>query len=302
MKIKLISYILLFLSVVWLVKIIYESSLSLNYNQIQLKSGYLLISFICILFFLLLNSLNYHFLSRFYKIETSFRQNSLVYLKSYLSLYLPGKIGLLLARIMNHNKNDKKIEITGIYFIESIIGMLSSVFVAVGVIIDFYSWYYFTFIVIGMLLILHPKILIIFTKILRKIVKSSDSNYIEHKHSYFLFCIIFTINSVKWLLFGLGLNLVIIGIADIHIDPIYIVSGYSASSILAMFAVFSPSGIGVMEVSLSYIYALKMPMEFAVLFSIVFRIWKIVSELILVPILIYLIKNYNFLDYKETKV
>ena len=65
---------------------------------------------------------------------------------------------------------------------------------------------------------------------------------------------------------------------------LYAAGIYGISCIIGILAIFAPSGIGVREGIMVLGLGLVMPSEYAVIISIVSRLWMSVSELILIGI------------------
>ena len=65
---------------------------------------------------------------------------------------------------------------------------------------------------------------------------------------------------------------------------LYAAGIYGISCIIGILAIFAPSGIGVREGIMVLGLGLVMPSEYAVIISIVSRLWMSVSELVLIGI------------------
>ena len=90
---------------------------------------------------------------------------------------------------------------------------------------------------------------------------------------------------VNWLVLGMGMYLLTCSIFPVPAQQFLYVSGiYGLSRIIGILAVFAPSGIGVSEGILLVGLQLIMPEEYAVIISIISRLWVTISELSLVGI------------------
>ena len=104
---------------------------------------------------------------------------------------------------------------------------------------------------------------------------------------------------LNWIVLGLGIYMLTCSVYPVSVDKFLYVSGiYGLSRIIGILAVFAPSGIGVSEGILLVGLMLIMPEEYAVVISIISRLWVTVSELALVAAA-YLIKYIAKIKKKQ---
>ena len=89
----------------------------------------------------------------------------------------------------------------------------------------------------------------------------------------------------NWVIVGVGFYMLTCSIYPIPMSEMLYSAGiFGLSCIIGILAIFAPSGLGVREGILVLGLGLIMPEEYAVLISIVSRLWMTVSELALIGI------------------
>ena len=87
---------------------------------------------------------------------------------------------------------------------------------------------------------------------------------------------------LNWMAYGFGFYMLICSICPVPLSRCLYVSGlYGLSCIAGILAVFSPSGIGVREGILAVGLGVIMDTNYAMIISIVARLWAVLLELVL---------------------
>ena len=124
---------------------------------------------------------------------------------------------------------------------------------------------------------IHPKIINFFLGILQKITKK---NNLKIPITYVQMLKVVVLFILNWIVLGIGFYMVAYAIYPLSLNYMLYVAGvFGLSVIIGILAIFAPSGLGVREVILVFGLSLIMPKEYAVIISIVSRLWMTVSEL-----------------------
>lgn len=211
------------------------------------------------------------------------------YLYSILGKYIPGKVFMLLARIPAYEEEGKSIgKVTVCFFLENICTLLGAAFLFLVSLFFFpndvlgqYQWAA-VLLVIAFFICINPKIINFFLKYVEKIMKKDNLRIPITYGQMFKVVGLFIGN---WIIVGIGFYMLTCSIYQIPVSELLYVAGiFGVSCIIGILAVFAPSGIGVREGILVAGLQLIMPMEYAVVISIVSRLWMTVSELALIGI------------------
>ena len=211
------------------------------------------------------------------------------YLYSILGKYNPGKVFMLLARIPAYEEEGKSIgKVTICFFLENVCTILGAAFLFLISLFFFpndvlgeYQWAVILLIV-AFFICINPKIINFFLKFVEKILKKDNLRIPITYPQMFKVVGLFICN---WLIVGVGFSLLTSSIYQIPASEFLYVAGiYGISCIIGILAIFAPSGIGVREGLLVAGLSVVMPTEYAVIISIVSRLWITVSELTLIGI------------------
>ena len=136
--------------------------------------------------------------------------------------------------------------------------------------------------VIAFFICLNPKIINFFLGLVEKLIKKEDIRipftYPQMLKVVFLFIL-------NWMIVGTGFYILTCSMYQLPVSQLLFTGGiFGLSAIIGILAIFAPSGIGVREGIMVLGLGLIMPNEYAVIISIVSRLWMSVSELILIGI------------------
>jgi glycosyltransferase 2 family protein len=233
---------------------------------------------------LTINGNNYYLMLTNLGVPISRKQAISIWLKSNLSIYTPGKIGLLLTRLGYHKELNHDLDKIGFVILnESLLTILSSilvVFISSFLVIQTkFSISYYAYVLIAGLIIvlLNPysikKVQLMYSKIRKVPLKS-------YHLSYSCMFYVISFNFLKWILWGFASWWILNEMISISFFEIpYLLFTYCSASLIGVLAFFTPSGIGVMEVYTTELYSLIIPSTVAASFSILIRIWKVIGEI-----------------------
>ena len=211
------------------------------------------------------------------------------YLYSILGKYIPGKVFMLLARIPAYEEAGAPIrKVTICFFLENICTLLGAAFLFLVSLLFFpndlladYQWAAIALVVVFFICI-NPKIINFFLRILEKVIHKKDME-IPITYGEMIKVVLLFIGN--WVIVGIGFYMLTCSIYPIPMSEMLYSAGiFGLSCIIGILAIFAPSGLGVREGILVLGLGLIMPEEYAVLISIVSRLWMTVSELALIGI------------------
>ncbi len=211
------------------------------------------------------------------------------YLYSILGKYIPGKVFMLLARIPAYEEAGAPIrKVTICFFLENICTLLGAAFLFLVSLLFFpndlladYQWAAIALVVVFFICI-NPKIINFFLRILEKVIHKKDME-IPITYGEMIKVVLLFIGN--WVIVGIGFYMLTCSIYPIPMSEMLYSAGiFGLSCIIGILAIFAPSGLGVREGILVLGLGLIMPEEYAVIISIVSRLWMTVSELALIGI------------------
>lgn len=217
------------------------------------------------------------------------------YLYSILGKYIPGKVFMLLARVPAYKEAGVQVRrVTVCFFLENVCTLLGAAFLFLislfffpNELLNEYKWVTVGLIVLFFVCI-NPRIINFFLKYVEKFTKMQD---IQLSISYGQMLKIVLLFILNWLVAGAGFYMLSCSIYPIPASEFFYVAGiYGLSCIIGILAVFAPSGIGVREGIMLVGLRLIMPEEYAMIISIVSRLWQTVAELLLIGIVLVINK------------
>jgi len=231
-----------------------------------------------------------------------------IQLNSWLCKYIPGKLGTALMKVYLGNKegfSKKELFISTVY--ENILVILSNFIVGIPIVLIFFEKFssnqQYLILLIGVgcifvIILLTTRLLPFLIRIFFKIIKRGeiDNKYFLKKQKVGLILMLYIINIF---VFGFSLFLVITGFIDINWWHVfYVISAFAFANLIGILTVFVPAGLGVREGVLSLFLANIMPLEIAIIISIVSRLWLALIDLIIV----FLISAFKIKDFAAVKV
>ncbi len=99
---------------------------------------------------------------------------------------------------------------------------------------------------------------------------------------------------INWFIVGLGFYMLTNSIYHLPVSEMLYTGGiYGLAAIIGILSIFAPSGIGVREGILILGLSLVMPQEYAVIISVVSRLWSTIAELLLVMMAFIVNKGFE---------
>jgi uncharacterized membrane protein YbhN (UPF0104 family) len=233
------------------------------------------------------------------KIALSASETLQIWFYSQLGKYLPGKIWLFLGRVSyyaSRGKSKKSISVALYFEMVTVIVGGSLIFLAALLMFKeigpFYSgrqisWLVLAFIILAFIL-LHPRVL---QKILNWTLAQFKKEPIYLSISYSDILWILFVCIVAWVVGGIGFYLFVDSVYSVSSRYILFLTGALAiSSTLGLIAIFAPSGLGVREGALVYLFSFMMAAPVAVIISVLTRIWMTLIEIGLIGV-VYLVSK-----------
>lgn len=302
MSIKKIIFKILPWAIVAVVAYFFWKSLSKNYHKlgevdisfnIQAVIGILLFTAAVVVSGMLWSRL----LSRLASKPVSYRQGIRVHSASWVLKYVPGQVGSLINKLTWGVKNDiSKKTITTSFLYENVLTVFASIIVSIPVVWIFkdvlgdgLSMLIPLAVVIPLFVILYKPL---FYKLLnfgmsilkRKPFKSSD--FLPTKN-----ILLYTIGYLAPRVLN-GIGFVFIAISFLDIEPsMYLGLGatFVLASVVGLLAVFVPGGIGVREAVIVLLASMYLPVEQAIVLSLLARLYAIFADVGVA--IVYLIFN-----------
>lgn len=216
-----------------------------------------------------------------------YRDAVVSYLYSILGKYVPGKVFMLVSRLPAYAAEGASTgRVTVCFFLENVCTLLGAAFLALVSLLFFpddrlgeYKW-----IIVGMMaaffVLIHPHVI---NLLLRFIEKLSGRSGILVSIAYGQMLGVVFLFVLNWLVLGSGFYLLASSVYPLQLSLLPYVSGvFGLSTIIGILAFFAPSGIGVREGILVFGLGLVIPTEYAVLISVVSRLWTSLAELVLI--------------------
>lgn len=287
--IKVSKVIFLILVAVFLVRYFYRNYDDFKNLDVKINWAVFVLSiFFYFIYKYTLASL-WHYITKLNRCSITYSKAVTTYLYSILGKYIPGKVFMLLARVPAYEEEGAPIrKVTICFFLENICTLLGAAFLFLislfffpNELLNDYKWLTIGLVILFFICI-NPKIINFFLRILEKFIKKKD---LVIPISYGQMIKVVLLFICNWLVVGTGFYMLTCSIYPVPASEFLYVAGvYGLSCIIGILAVFAPSGIGVREGIMLLGLGLVMPSEYAMIISIVSRLWQTVAELILIGI------------------
>lgn len=286
---KIAKYVFLILVAVFLVRYFYKNFDDYKNLDVEINWGVFALAVLVYFIYKLTLASLWHYLTWLNDCSVRYSRAISAYLYSILGKYIPGKVFMLLARLPAYEEEKKSIgKVTVCFFLENICTLLGAAFLFLVSLFFFpndllkqYQWAAIL-LVIAFFICINPKIINFFLKFVEKFVKKANLR-IPITYGQMLKVVLLFIGN--WLIVGAGFYFLTCSLFPLPFSEMLYVAGiYGVSCVIGILAIFAPSGIGVREGILVAGLQLVMPVEYAVIISIVSRLWMTVSELVLIAI------------------
>lgn len=252
--------------------------------EFEIRVDALVLSMVVLAVYFLGRAWLWHFLTTRYRIDIPLKRSMGAWFLSQLGKYIPGKVFMYVGRLYYYAREGRSKTLFSLCFVvETMATILSSTVVVLVALAEAglpeLEPYEPVLLVALVLLVvsLHPVILGWFTNAGLRILGRSALEFIPRGRDTVLFVILYSLN---WLVFGFAFFLFINSIYRIGAEQIlYLAGAFSAASLIGMFSVFVPSGLGVREGVLILMLAPIVSVEAAIVISFASRLWFTATEL-----------------------
>ena len=226
----------------------------------------------------------WHFLTTRYRIDIPLRRAVGAWFLSQLGKYIPGKVFMYVGRLYYYAREGHSKTLFSLCFlVETMATILSSTAIVLIALAEAglpqlrpYEPVLMIALV-GLVVVLHPAVLRRLASWGLRMLGRSAIDFAPRGRDTALFVLLYSVN---WLVFGMAFFLFINSIYRIGAEHIlYLAGAFSAASLIGMFSVFVPSGLGVREGVLILMLAPIVTVEAAIVISFASRLWFTATEL-----------------------
>lgn len=245
----------------------------------------LVLSIICLVINLTISTYVWKKILSFFYVSLSFYQSYKIMSVSEMGKYIPGKVWRYLGQIYLGQKAGLPRSITFFSMV-----LLFVAYNLAGILVFIFSllfWQRFSPFLISALMFLFIVIslAIFYPPILNKVLKISfrlfKKEALAVKTGFGQILKTLLILIIDWIIFGIGVYLLINSFYSINFHQTVILCGIFAISVTSgILSFFVPAGLGVREGVLSYLLGLFIPVSMAILISLFMRAWIILGELV----------------------
>lgn len=229
----------------------------------------------------------WHYITKLNQCAIRYGKAVFAYIYSILGKYIPGKVFMLLARMPSYQEAGVQMQkVTICFFLENICTLLGAAFLFLISLFFFPNEVLeeYKLMTIGLIVLfficINPQIMNFFLHLVEKFTKMR-ALIIPIGYGQMLKVVLLFI--CNWLVVGVGFYILTCSIYPLPLAELLYVSGiYGLSCIAGILAVFAPSGIGVREGIMLMGLSLVMPEEYAMIISIISRLWQTIAELLLI--------------------
>ena len=303
---KLCKIVFLVLVVIFLVRY-FQKNID-DIKSIEFKINWLIFILSMLFFFMYKITLAslWHYITKLNQCSIKMGKAITAYLYSILGKYIPGKVFMLAARIPAYQENGVPMrKVTVCFFLENMCTLLGAAFLFLASLLLFPNdilkdYMYVTIIlIVAFFIMLNPKIINFFLKFIGKLMKKED---LEITISYPEMVKVVLLFIGNWVIVGMGFYMLVYSIYPIPFSQMLYSGGiFALGSIIGILAIFAPSGLGVREGIIVLGLTLIMPSEYAVIISIVSRLWATIAELILILLAFIITKVKKQIKKGNTK-
>ena len=266
---------------------------SVAHNLVNSNIGFLIIAFLTILLIYPEGALSWYIVLYKMGFKVGLLKAVRVWIISNTGRYIPGKIWQYIGRVELSKRE------LGIGRKEAVFSLLLEIFLvitAAGLVsvlalpvigVQNFNKGFIIFLLPAALILLHPKPANFILHLIAKFSKNRIN--ISYPLSFSQSLSIFPLYILNFLINGLALYFLIISLYGDHIDTnfnsIFTFSGFYAFSwAVGFLSFFAPGGLGVTEITLSYLLSFIMPLSLASTITILYRFLLAVAEFLIFSI------------------
>jgi glycosyltransferase 2 family protein len=269
---KIIKWAIALLILGFLINYLIKNINQVDWSLVSFNYLYLIIAIIIIIISYLFQSILWWLILR--KKGLKYSKAHKIYFSSLVGRYVPGKALLVITRILRCKKQGikKSTSFTSIILDLALYSLSAILLFIITLPNSIPKELTLPLIIIGILLLplIHPKILKFGINLGLKILKKPKIRFRMKFHNSLGLLLL---HIIRWFLLGIGTFFLLISFIQVPISLIYILPGILALSIvLGMLMILSPGGLGIREGLLVLLLTPYMPVELAILFSLISRI------------------------------
>lgn len=274
-KLKFVIPLIIFF---FLIRSVLSSSSSISDYLSDFSPGYLLLSFILMLFIYPEGAFIWNEVLKGLGINSKVKQTLPIWIISNTSRYIPGTVWQYIGRVqLSHTRLKfprKKVAFSLVY--EVLMALMAASFCASFSFLFIREEYIVLPFILTLfyLIILNKKSINVIFKIISKVRKIGYENSVTKTGSVFLLSVL------NFVLNGLALYFLILSING-HLNINFVLAAtafYSASWGIGFVSIFAPGGLGVTEVSLATLLSFFMPFPVASAISLMYRFLLTLAE------------------------
>jgi hypothetical protein len=282
---KIVVFSVILIIFFFLGKTLYRNFGEISLHEWSLKPAPLVLSFLFLVTNLTISSYVWKKILSFFHASPPFGQTFKIMFVSSMGKYIPGKVWQYLSQIYLGQKVGLPKSLTFFSMV-----LLFIVYNLAGLLLFLFSLFFwqkfppfliFAFLLIFVLIslvIFYPPIL---NKVLRILMHLFKKEALIVKVGFGQIVKILLILAVDWVIFGIGVYLLINSFYSINFNQTVILCGIFAISVISgILSFFVPAGLGVREGVQSYLLSLFIPVSMAILISLVMRVWIVLAELL----------------------
>lgn len=230
------------------------------------------------------------------------------YFISIMGKYIPGKVFMVISRMYLFKQYKKNHIVLLSFFIEQSLFLLSIIiflalstfWVPVNKISVIYEYkYIFVLLFVLIIVVLIPRNLYFlmnkFSSAYNKLLKKDIDFKVIKKIKISNFYKIILIDILNWLILGLALFIFINSFFNVDLKNFFIfVNIYAIASFIGLISVFAPSGIGVREGIMAFLFNYFVSPEVALIIPIMARLWATCIEIMLFLMFLLLARKTKY--------
>lgn len=266
-------------------KTFYQNLEELSHYPWSIKYELLILSFLCLVVTLAVSSYVWRKILSFFYTSLPFEQSFKIMSVSGMGKYIPGKVWQYLGQIYLGQKAGLPKSVT---FFSMVFLFISYNLVGISLFLfSLFFWQRFPpFLIFALSLIFILICLAIFyPPILNEVLKFFFHLFRKEaltiKAGFGQILKILLVLIAEWIIFGIGVYLLINSFSSINFNQTVILCGiFAISVIFGILSFFVPAGLGVREGVQSYLLSFFFPVSLAILISLIMRVWMILGELV----------------------
>jgi len=287
---KIIKAIFLILAAFFLIQYLKNNFSDIQEMNIKIDWWIFFLSMLLYFIYKITLASLWHYITKLNNCAIKYSNAITGYLYSILGKYIPGKVFMLAARIPSYQEEGvPPRKVTICFFIENVCTLLGAAFLFILSLLFFPNewlndYKYITIVLMILFFIcINPKIINFFLRRLGRLMKKDD---LEVPMSYLEMLKVVVLFIGNWMIVGVGFFILVRSIyPEVLMNQLLFTGGiYGLSAIIGILAFFAPSGLGVREGIIVAGLSLIMPTEYAVIISVISRLWATIAELILILI------------------